>query len=348
MNMIKPKMLTKGSTIAVISPSWGGPSLFPRIYEKGIENLKEMFQFNIIEYPTARMVPEKLYGNPELRARDINDAFADDKIDAIFASIGGNDSIRILKYLDVPSILKNPKMIMGYSDSATFLTYLNTKGLVTFHGPSIMSGWAQIHNFDFLEQYYCDSLMTNNSHKQISPFSSWSSGYPDWSKEKNTGEILNLQKNTVGFIWLQGDKKVTGRIWGGCIEVLDWMKGTDYWPDKEFWNDRILIIETSEDKPTPEEVGFSLRNLGVQGILDKITAILIGRPKDFSNEEKKELYETVCKVVSGEFGKKDLVIVANMDFGHTDPNMIIPMGIRTEIDPESRTITFTEPFYKGI
>jgi muramoyltetrapeptide carboxypeptidase LdcA involved in peptidoglycan recycling len=112
MKMIKPKMLQKGSTIAVLSPSWGGPSLFPGIYEKALENLKEIFQFNIVEYPTARMDAESLYNHPELRAKDINDAFADDSIDTIFVSIGGNDSIRILEYLDIPSILKNPKIIM--------------------------------------------------------------------------------------------------------------------------------------------------------------------------------------------------------------------------------------------
>jgi muramoyltetrapeptide carboxypeptidase LdcA involved in peptidoglycan recycling len=72
MKMFKPKNLKKGSTIAVISPSWGGPSLFPGIYEKAIKNLKEMFDFNIIEYPTARMTDEKLYQNPQLRAKDIN------------------------------------------------------------------------------------------------------------------------------------------------------------------------------------------------------------------------------------------------------------------------------------
>ena len=342
---IKAKSLKKGSTIAIISPSWGGPSLFPAIYEKGLSNLKGIFGFNIIEFPTARMDAEQLYLNPELRAKDINNAFSDDTIDAIFISIGGNDSIRILKYLDIPTILQNPKIIIGFSDSVTFLSYLNTKGLVTFHGPSLMAGWAQMHKFEYLADYYRNILFTNKNQQDVLPFPTWSHGYPAWSDKKTIGQVLDLQNNTDGFKWLQGKDKVTGKIWGGCIEVLDWLKGTEYWPEQSFWENRILMIETSEDKPTPEEVGFSLRNLGIQGVLEQLSGILIGRPKDYSENEKKELYKTVRNIVNNEFENKDLVIIANMDFGHTDPNMIIPMGINTEIDPVNKTIKYIEKIY---
>jgi len=346
MKKIKPEKLKKGSTIAIISPSWGGPSLFPGIYEKAISNLKEIFQLNIIEYPTARMDDRKLYENPRLRANDINDAFKDKSVDGIFASIGGSDSIRILPYLDIPSILENPKIIMGFSDSVTFLTYLNTKGLVTFHGPSMMAGWAQIHNFDYLQKYYSEILMENRESRDILPFPTWSNGYPSWADNSTIGEVNELQPNTHGFLWLQGKRTVRGEIWGGCMEVIDWLKGTQYWPEPGFWNNRILMLETSEEKPTPEEVGFSLRNLGIQGVFEELSGIMIGRPKDYNEEEKQKLYDTVLRIVAEEFGNREIPIIANMDFGHTDPNMIIPMGIRTEIVPVEQTIKFVEKIFE--
>mgnify|MGYP003731326731 CR=1 FL=1 len=86
MAMLKPKMLTQGSETAVISPSSGLPHLFPGIYELGLMNLKELFGFEIIEYPTARMANDMLYKHPELRARDISNAFCDPSIDGIICS----------------------------------------------------------------------------------------------------------------------------------------------------------------------------------------------------------------------------------------------------------------------
>src|SRR6185436_1671657 len=97
---IKPHKLTPGDTVAIISPSWGGPSVFPHIYENGLKILREEFCLVIKEYPTARSEADFLYHHPEVRAEDINQAFADPEVKAIIASIGGDDSVRILPYLD--------------------------------------------------------------------------------------------------------------------------------------------------------------------------------------------------------------------------------------------------------
>lgn len=104
----KPTKLNRGDTVAIVSPSWGGPSTFPHIYENGLKVLLE-WGLKIKEFPTTRMDPRFTRDNPEVRAKDINEAFADTGVKAIFASIGGNDSVRILPFLDkksLPIILK--------------------------------------------------------------------------------------------------------------------------------------------------------------------------------------------------------------------------------------------------
>jgi len=136
--LIKPKKIKPGSRIAIISPSNGLSFLFPDNYELGLKNLKEIFGFEIVEMPTARMSPDELYKNPKLRADDINRAFADCSIDGVITSIGGYESVRILKYLDIDIIKKNPKLIMGFSDATTFLSYLNYLGMITFYGLSMV------------------------------------------------------------------------------------------------------------------------------------------------------------------------------------------------------------------
>ncbi|WP_339796526.1 LD-carboxypeptidase [Paenibacillus sp. FSL R5-0744] len=78
-----------------------------------------------IEMPTARMSPDDLYKNPQIRADDINKCFEYESIDDIITSIGGYESVRILPFLDTKTIQKKTEFIMGFSDATTFITYLN-------------------------------------------------------------------------------------------------------------------------------------------------------------------------------------------------------------------------------
>lgn len=343
--MLKPKRLKRGSRIAVVSPSSGVPYLFPDIFELGIKNLKDTFGFEIVELPTARMSPEELYKNPKLRADDLNSAFADESIDGIIASIGGYESIRILKYLDTEAILKNPKFIMGYSDATTYLSYLNTLGMVTFYGASVMSGLAQLkHLPSQFEEHLKEFLLEDYSTLNYKSYDRWSDRYKDWKDKDTLGQCREFYENE-GWLFLQGKKTVAGTLWGGCAEALEFLKGTDYWPDKDFWKDKILFLETSEDKPLPFQVGYMLRNYGVQGVLNKVKGIMFGRPKDYSKEEKNELYKLVQSVVKDEFEASDTPIVMNVDFGHTDPKIIMPLGCKVSINPKEKEIKLLEnPF----
>jgi muramoyltetrapeptide carboxypeptidase LdcA involved in peptidoglycan recycling len=89
-----------------------------------------------------------------------------------------------------------------------------------------------------------------------------------------------------------------------------------------------------------------LRNYGVQGIFDKIAALLIGRPRDYSDKEKKELDENIIKIVKTEFKNNDLPIITNMDFGHTDPQWILPLGIKAEIDCHKKEFKLIEKIFE--
>ncbi len=342
---IKSNKLQKGDTIAIVSPSWGGPSIFPHIYESGIKVLKD-FGLKIIEFPSARKDADFLDKNPEFRAKDINDAFADNEVKAIFASIGGDDSVRILPFLDSENILKNPKIIMGYSDTSTLLIYFNQLGLVTLHGPAIMAGLSQWDSLDNEFQEHIKTILFENPETYTyKPFSLYNEGYLDWSDMSNVGKIKTPSKNP-GWNWLQGDLVVQGELFGACIEVFEFMKSTKFWPNDDFWNGKILFLETSEDKPSPEQVKHMLRNYGMQGIFDKISALLIGRARDYSADEKEELDNNILKIVRDEFGNKDIPIISNMDFGHTDPQWILPLGIKAEIDCHKKEFKLIEKIFK--
>lgn len=343
--IIKPKKLQKGDNVAIVSPSWGGPSLFPLSYELGIKVLENL-GLKIKEFPSARKDAGFLDKNPKFRAKDINDAFADEEIKAIFVSIGGDDSIRILPFLDFKIIRKNPKIIMGYSDTTTLLTYFNQLGLVALYGPTIMAGFSQWDSLGEKFQEHIKTILFKNPETyNYRPYDFYYEGYPDWTKKSNIGKLKIPSKN-CGWNWLQGNSVIQGELFGGCIEVLEFMKATKFWPKDNFWDGKILFLETSEDKPTPEQVKYMLRNYGMQGIFDRISALIISRARDYSEKEKKELNKNILKIVREEFGKKNLPIITNMDFGHTDPQWILPLGIKAEIDCHKKEFKLIEKIFK--
>ncbi|OLS28857.1 MAG: putative murein peptide carboxypeptidase, partial [Candidatus Heimdallarchaeota archaeon AB_125] len=169
MKFIKPKKLQKGDTIGIISPSWGGPEFFPHIYENGISVLEEM-GFKIKEFPTTRAHPDFLHENPELRSNDVNAAFQDEEVSAIITSIGGDDSIRILPYIDDEIIKSNPKILMGYSDTTILLTYVNQLGLITFNGPAVMAGFSQMRKFPKAMEHFKDVLTRTREKHEYQPY----------------------------------------------------------------------------------------------------------------------------------------------------------------------------------
>ena len=108
--MIKPQKLQPGDKVAAISLSWGGPGTFPHRYQVGLDQIEA--EFDLVVEPTSNALrsAEWLHNNPKARADDLMDAFQDKNVKAIVSSIGGDEPIRILPYLDLDIIRNNPKI----------------------------------------------------------------------------------------------------------------------------------------------------------------------------------------------------------------------------------------------
>ena len=343
MQIIKPKRLSEGNTVAIVSPSSGAPERFPHIYEHGLDMIRKHLGLEVKEYDTARKSSDYLYRHPRERAEDINNAFADKEVKAIIASIGGDDSVRILDYLDMKTIKKNPKIVMGLSDSTTFLDYIHLRtGLMTYYGPTVMAGFSQTERFPSTFLDMIKSLLFEPEERyEYKSFPFWSDGYPEWAEKSNTGKIKKRHKNE-GWHWLQGKGIAKGTLFGGCADVLEFMKGTHFWPKDDFWNGKILFLETSEEKPLPDTVKYWVRNYGSQGILERIAALLIAIPSGYSMEEKASMGKKIRSVLEFEFGVGDIPLVTNMDFGHTDPKLILPIGAMAEVDTHKKRFRLLE------
>ena len=339
--IIRPARLRPGDTVAVVTTSWGGPQMFPAVHRAGVAAL-ERLGLVVREMAGTHRSASELRSDPRGRAADLNRAFADPTIAAIVATIGGDDSARILPYLDADVIAANPKVFMGYSDTVTQLMYVHQLGMITFHGPSVMAGFAQSASFPAFDEHVRSLLFEPVATYDYRPSPQWVDSYADWNTSDDptaVGELLPHE----GWRWLNGDRAVTGQLVGGCIEVLEFLKGSRYWPTEGWWNHRILFLETSEDVPSIDQVRYWLFNYGVQGVFDRLSGLIVGRPRGYSADRVRELDEMIHTVVVGEFGASDLVIVTGMDVGHTDPQWILPLGVTAELDPIELTFRLLEP-----
>ena len=125
------------------------------------------------------------------------------------------------------------------------------------------------------------------------------------------------------------------------MEVLDWLRGTEWFPDLD---GAVLAIETSEEAPPPVAVARFLRSLAAAGHVDRLAAIVFGRPGGaaLAPEEHLAYDEAILGVVRTELELDTLPVVTGVDFGHTDPAWTIPIGVTTRVDPETRRVTFLQ------
>ena len=341
---VKPRQLLPGDKVATVSLSWGGPGAFRYRYEAGKSQLEEVFGVSVVESRHCLADPQWIYENPQARADDLMECFEDITISAIIATIGGDDSIRILPYIDLDVIKNNPKVFMGYSDSTICHFACFRAGIVSYYGPSIMAGFAENCGlFPYMERSVHRTLFASEPVGTIKPnLDGWTVEFLDWGKPEHQEQRRRL-KPSSGWRWLQGEGKAAGHLIGGCLEVLDWLRGTDYWPPLDEWEGALLFLEPSEEAPSPEYVLRFFRSLESMGILARLNGLLFGRPGgQITDEERIEYDQALIRAISKEAGRTTLPIVANMDFGHTDPIMTLPYGVTVEIDCDAQVLRIPE------
>lgn len=167
---------------------------------------------------------------------------------------------------------------MGYSDTTINHFMMYKSGLVSFYGPSVMSEFGEYNSMhEYTVKAVRDILFGDSFNYEIKPCTTWSSDFIEWN-EKNQHLIKKFIPDEKNYEILQGKGKVNGRLLGGCIDVFMMAFGTSVFPSIDQWKNAILFFETSEDKPSPKIVVYSLRNLAAQGILKVLSAIIVGKP----------------------------------------------------------------------
>ena len=332
---LKAPRLRRGDTIGIISPSYPAAGMFPHRVERGIAQI-EALGYHAKLGRHALGVSGFVSDSPENRVSDLHELFLDPSVHLILAAIGGDHSCHLLPLLDLDIVRRNRKPLVGYSDVTVLnVAIWSATGLVTFNGPALLTDFADNPGMlEYAKAGFLKAVADAAPIGRITPAASWTEEFMDWNTKADLERPRALAPSD-GWRWLKSGTG-EGVLIGGCLESLQHLRGTSFWPD---WTDAILFFETSEEKPSPGKVDGILMDYENMGVLDRLQGMIVGRPMSYSNEEKAELRE----VILDRTRRYRFPIITDMDFGHTAPQFTLPVGCRARIQSDSQTFEILEP-----
>ncbi|HVE70510.1 MAG TPA: S66 peptidase family protein [Thermoanaerobaculia bacterium] len=317
--------MKKGDTVGIVSPSWGGAGLFPDRLQHGVQCLREL-GYGVRIAPHALNVRGIVSDTAPDRARDIHKMFADSTVQAIISAIGGDHSCHLLPYIDFELIGRNPKIFVGSSD----ITVLNVAiwkktGLTTFNGPALLPDFAEWPRmFNYTKESFLRAVGQATPIGVVAPSTEFTDEYLDWGRGLDRERARILRPNP-GWTWLR-EGRGEGPLIGGCLESLQHLRGTPYWPK---WDGAVFFFESSGEPP--ETLDAILMDYENMGVWEEVSGVIAGRPYRYTDEQTRRFHD----VLSERTRKYRFPVIADMDFGHTAPQFTIPIGSRARIDSAS-------------
>ncbi len=310
--VVRPPRLKPGDTVGVVSPAgvtWDPDRL--TIFQESLAALG--LEAHVGHHALDRW--GYLAGSDDDRAHEINEMFADPRIDAIFAAAGGWGAARLLPLIDYQLARENPKIVMGFSDITSLLLGLYARsGLVTFHGPTGNSTWNHF-TADYAQRLLFDAEAIR------------------YENPVDRGDLLAPVDNRIHTIH---SGRARGRLVGGNLTVLTAIVGSDYLPDCQ---DHILFLE--DVREDVYRVDRMLTQLSLARILPKISGLVFGR---CSNCDPGEGYGsfTLKEVLDHHIAPLEIPAFYGSMIGHIRDKFTIPLGVEAEIDADAGTIELLE------
>lgn len=337
-------------TVGIVSLSSGilGEPFINFEVEIGLRRLQEL-GLTVKFMPHALKGLDYLKNHPEKRAEDFLRAFQDPEIDVILCAIGGDDTYRLLPYLfenDQLASVMTDKIFLGFSDTTINHFMLHKLGLKTFYGQAFLPDICELSETMLpYTQAYFQELLETGTIQEIRPSEFWYEERKSFTP--NQVGVPRISHTNDGFHLLQGRPVFSGEILGGCIDSMyDMFNGSRYqdmpdlceryqlFPSEREWQGKILLLETSEEKPSPQKFRQALTDLKERGVFKAVSGVLVGKPMDetYVHDYNRALIEVI--------ENPELPIVTNLNVGHATPRAIIPFGIPAVVDVDEQRIRF--------
>ncbi len=336
--------------VAIVSLSSGilGEPFIEAEKNIGVRRLED-FGLHVRFMPHALSGIDYVKKHPEKRAEDLLEALRDPETDMILCAIGGDDTYRLLPCLFENNELEKAateKVFLGFSDTTINHFMLHKVGMRTFYGQAFLSDICELDTemLPYTRKYF-QELITTGMIREITPSEVWYEERTGFDPSE-IGVPMPSHPNQ-GFELLQGPAVFSGQILGGCIDSMyDCFNGDRYedmpvlcrryhlFPEAKDWKGRIILLETSEEKPKPELYKRALEHLKATGLFHAVSGVLAGKPQD------EAYYEEYKKILVEVTDNPEVPILYNVNIGHATPRCIMPFGVNATVDAAAQVIRF--------
>lgn len=312
---LKPRPLTPGDTVALITPATYVSS------PDALQLARRTVEFLGLKWKTGRNLGKRngyLGGSVDERVTDLHEAFLDPEVKAIFCTRGGYGSAMLLDRIDFELIRKHPKIFLGYSDITALHLGIHQKSkIITFHGPMALSDFP-----DYTLEHFKRAIFDPRPLGVLS--------------NPPEGRVIRPKHPTRT---LHGGKG-TGALTGGNLTLIATTMGTPW----EIQTDgKVLFLEDVGEEPY--SMDRMLTQLRLAGKFRNIRGLILGeclgcRPREFqpgfeSNFSLGEVYDNIL-------GDLKVPIFAGLTIGHTDDQLTLPLGVQASLDADAGTLTIEE------
>lgn len=328
-NSIKPPKLMIGDTVGIVAPASAIYPAMESYLHLGIMNLLRLgLKIKFAEH--ALKYESELSNSASQRADDLNSMFGDPEVKAILCLCGGfSETVcDVIELLDWTLIEKNPKIVIGYSANTILLLGIYSRtNIVTFHGPHLLNEWSE---FPEPLPYTVDSfkrlLFNDDAAGNLSPPEEWTYDFPKLDSPRK----MNLNQ---GWRWLRNGYAY-GQLLGGNLASISTLLLSDFpsFKQKILFIEEVYMGESIRDGATE-----SLKMLKKFGVFEQISGLIVGKVNEPAEEAK--FLELIIKYTE----EYNFPILTHVDLGHTDPKIILPLGIYATLNSEKNIFNIDEP-----
>ena len=254
-----------------------------------------------------------LAGSDRDRAADLMAAFADPDVGAVFCARGGYGSGRILPHLDYQLLARNPKVLMGFSDTTALLLALYRRiGLVCFTGA--------LTDFD----------LASPAPEPLLESSLWRCLTSCRPLGRLPVESTELQVLRHG--------RATGPLIPANLALLCSLMGSPYSPDL---SGAILLLEDVGEYPY--RIDRMLNQLRLAGILAAAGGLVFGPFRDCFTPEEMEQSPTLEQMLTDLTDGTEIPMVTGFPYGHLPRRLVLPIGVSASLDTAGPHLTIEAP-----
>lgn len=312
---VRPKALAPGATVGLITPS---------TYVSDPDSLQlaaRTIRYFGLRMKVGRNVGKRkgyLGGTVQERLDDLHAMFRDPEVSGVFCIRGGYGSEQLLDRIDYGLIRRNPKVFLGYSDiTALHLAIQKKAGVVTFHGPVVLSRFSQYTQQCFRKALFSPApmgVLTNP---------------PDSDPLRPEHTLRTIRGG-----------RARGRLIGGNLSLIATTMGTPYEIETR---GRILLVEDVDEQPY--SIDRMLTQLRLAGKLGEAAGIVFGecnhcKPRDYQPSFDSTL--SLGEVLDEILGPLKVPVLSGLTFGHTDDQLTLPLGVMAELDADKGQLTVEE------